>query len=155
MAELTLSTEIYNCLRVTPGQRLLDAGGADTPGLAQLTGPAGEVIGLGEDDDRLVVAEMDSEIAGVSGWVRHEQGILTELTYPDHYFDAVYCGEDVTYANDLAQMMAEFGRVLKPGGYLAVHASDAQTARDWFINADFFQVIVIPSDKTFVVGRKK
>jgi SAM-dependent methyltransferase len=44
------------------------------------------------------------------------------LTFPDRSFDAVTCGLGMMFFPDPAQAVAEFHRVLRPGGYAAISA---------------------------------
>jgi SAM-dependent methyltransferase len=54
------------------------------------------------------------------------------LPLPDERFDLVICALVLTHVPDLAGAIGEFGRVLKPGGYLLVtDFHPAAVARGW------------------------
>ncbi|TMI73064.1 MAG: class I SAM-dependent methyltransferase [Bacteroidetes bacterium] len=42
----------------------------------------------------------------------------TQLAFPDHYFDKIVSFETIEHTGQYRQMVAEFARVLKPGGML-------------------------------------
>jgi SAM-dependent methyltransferase len=48
------------------------------------------------------------------------EGMLTSLPFPDSSFDAVVCALALTHEPDLAPILAEFARVLRPGGHVVL-----------------------------------
>lgn len=52
--------------------------------------------------------------------VEKKQGNLTNIPYPDHYFDFVYTCEALEHAVDIKSAVRELCRVVKPGGTVAV-----------------------------------
>ncbi|MGD8563689.1 MAG: methyltransferase domain-containing protein, partial [Desulfarculaceae bacterium] len=58
---------------------------------------------------------------------------LTEIPFPENYFDAIFC-YGVLMLVPADQTMREFKRVLKPGGDLIMHL----TSLDWYLT-DFFK----------------
>lgn len=114
---------------IQPGWRVLDAGcgnGVFLPHLAELVGATGSVAALDH------AAE---SIDGVRKWIdaarpaakfeTHVCSIL-KLPFEDAAFDCVWCANTVQYlsAGDFDSVLAEFIRVLKPGGLLAIKEMD-------------------------------
>lgn len=103
-----------------PGARVLDVaagrGASLFPAAAQV-GPTGEVIGI--DLAAGMVEEASREIA-VRG-MKNAQMLpmdAEQLGFPDGSFDYVLCGFALFFFPNLERAMAEFHRVLKPGGRL-------------------------------------
>jgi SAM-dependent methyltransferase len=55
------------------------------------------------------------------------EGDLHHLPVPDRHVDVVVCGLALNHVLDLAPVLAEFARVLRPGGHLVI--SDSRTDR--------------------------
>jgi demethylmenaquinone methyltransferase/2-methoxy-6-polyprenyl-1,4-benzoquinol methylase len=100
---------------VRPGDAVLDgACGTGDLALADLKAGAGRVVGLDFSEQMLARARKKSTRIE---WV---QGDLLALPFEDAAFDAATVGFGVRNVADLEQALAEFRRVLKPGGRLAV-----------------------------------
>jgi demethylmenaquinone methyltransferase/2-methoxy-6-polyprenyl-1,4-benzoquinol methylase len=99
---------------VWPGDRVLDAccGTGDLAVEAERRG--GRVIGLDFSERMLERARRKS---GTIEWV---QGDAMALPFADGEFDVVTVGFGVRNLEDLGRGLAELGRVLRPGGRIAV-----------------------------------
>ena len=117
-----------------PGWRVLDAGcgsGSYLPLLAEAVGPAGAIAALDLAPDN--VASVQRRVAD---WehttpVEARAGSVLALPYADDAFDAVWCAVTVGYLTDdeLATTLAEFRRVVRPGGLVALKEYDATMQR--------------------------
>jgi arsenite methyltransferase len=121
-------TEYVAMLRsvgLRPGWRVLDAGsgsGAFLPLIAAEVGAAGLVTALD------LAPENVAAIAGrIPAWdlpcpVETRIGSVTDLPFPDAAFDALWCANTTEYLTDteLARTLAEFRRVVRPGGVVAI-----------------------------------
>ncbi|MFJ6513910.1 class I SAM-dependent methyltransferase [Streptomyces sp. NPDC091406] len=132
----------------TPGQHVLDAGCGPGDFLLRL----GALVGAGGRVTAIDLAEENVALAAgrVSEWqlpcpVQVRRASLLELPYADDTFDAVWCSNTTQYLDDdeLTSALAEFSRVVRPGGVVAVKDLDAHliTARpaDPYLFADFFR----------------
>ena len=52
--------------------------------------------------------------------IEMRQGSLTNIPYPDNYFDYVYCCEALEHAIDIKNAIAELARVTKPNGKIII-----------------------------------
>ncbi len=114
---------------IQPGWRVLDAAcgsGSFLPWLAELVGPSGHLAALdlapeniASVEGRLTAWELDIPVATTVG-------TLFALPYPDDHFDAVWFANTSQYLTDeeLLTALAEFQRVVRPGGLVAIKESD-------------------------------
>lgn len=103
-----------------PGQRVLDIAcgpGVATRIAAKSIGPTGEIIGIDLDDAMLAVAHKlpATDDAAPMTW---RQADAASLPFPAGDFDAVMCFEGIQFFPDRPRALAEFRRVLRPGGRL-------------------------------------
>lgn len=99
---------------------------------AQRVGAKGKVIGI--DLANGMARETDSEIKR-RGLTQAEarQMDAENLDFPDSFFDVVLCGFSLQFFPHLDRALAEFRRVLKPGGRVAVTTwGDDDSRWDWF-----------------------
>ncbi|AYG79773.1 Demethylmenaquinone methyltransferase [Streptomyces hundungensis] len=131
-----------------PGLHVLDAGcgsGAFLPWLCDLVGPDGRIsaIDLAEENAALAAERLGHHRE--SGTFEVRQGDVGDLPYEDDSFDAVWCANTTQYLDDaeLARALAEFRRVVRPGGLVAVKDLDASLISagpgDPFQFTDFFR----------------
>ena len=113
---LPLHGAVLDAARVTSGTRLLDAGcGAGLLALlASLRGA--QVSALDASPGLLAIARKRVPSADV------REGDLEALPFDDASFDAVAAVNSVFYAADMAQVMRELARVVRPGGRVVVTA---------------------------------
>lgn len=113
---LPLHGAVLDAARVTRGTRLLDAGcGAGLLGvLASLRGAT--VTALDASAGLLAVARARLPEADV------REGDLEALPFADAAFDAVTAVNSIFYAADMATVMRELTRVVRPGGRVVVTA---------------------------------
>lgn len=86
---------------------------------AERVGPQGRVIGIDVVDG--MVTETNAEIQR-RGLTNTEARVMNAeaLNFPDDSFDVVTCGFAIFFFPTVAETLAGFRRVLKPGGMLAV-----------------------------------
>jgi demethylmenaquinone methyltransferase / 2-methoxy-6-polyprenyl-1,4-benzoquinol methylase len=100
---------------VQPGDRVLDACcGTGDLALAARKAGAGEVVGL-DFSERML--ERARRKAPELEWV---QGDVLALPFDDGAFDVATCGFGIRNVEDLEAGLRELGRVIRPGGKLAV-----------------------------------
>lgn len=99
-----------------PAERVRDVGSG--PGLlatamAERVGPSGRVCGVDISEPLLAVAR--SRCAH-QPWVEFRDGDAARLPFPDQAFDAVVSTQVLEYVRDADAALAEFHRVVRPGG---------------------------------------
>jgi ubiquinone/menaquinone biosynthesis C-methylase UbiE len=113
--------ELFASLGPKSGQRLLDIGARDAKHAIRLERDHGldvvalEPLPLHCDLARQAVAEAGAEVEVV-------EGSAEELPFPDDSFDWIWC-RDVLSHVDIERALAEFARVLTPGGTAVVYVT--------------------------------
>lgn len=115
---------------IEQGWQVLDAGcggGSFLPLLAELVWPSGGIVALDLAAENIALVE-----ERLAAWllpcpVRAEIGSVTTLPYADATYDAVWCANTTQYLadEDLMAALAEFRRVVRPGGLVAIKEFDA------------------------------
>jgi arsenite methyltransferase len=112
-----------------PGWRVLDAacgGGGYLPLIAELVGQTGSIAAFDLAPDN--VAHVDGAVAAWTNTCPVETRVaaLTSLPYADGAFDAVWCANALEYLSDadVSDAVAEFRRVVRPGGLVAIKDAD-------------------------------
>lgn len=114
---------------IKSGWKVLDAGcggGSFLPLLAELVGSTGHISAydLAPENIERVDALVENRQFPCS--IETRVGNLTSLPYEDNRFDVVWCANITQYLTDdeLSKMLAEFRRVVRPGGFVAVKEYD-------------------------------
>ncbi len=104
------------------GETVLDlgsGGGIDVILSARRVGPTGVAFGLDMTDEMLSLARSNAERAGVRNAV-FLRGLMEAIPLPSESVDVVISNCVVNLSTDKAAVLAEIGRVLKPGGRLSI-----------------------------------
>jgi ubiquinone/menaquinone biosynthesis C-methylase UbiE len=111
------------------GWRVLDAAcgaGGFLAEISSLVGSSGSVSAFDLAPD--TVSVVDKRIASEEFGCRVDVQVasLLEIPFPKDEFDAVWCANSLEYLNDeeLMRALAEFDRVLKPGGIISMKDAD-------------------------------
>jgi len=127
--------QLVEQMGIAEGARVLDVAagrGANLFPAAEKVGPRGQVIGI--DLAEGMVRETSAEIQRrqVAQASMHQMD-AEHLDFPDASFDAVLCGFAIFFFPQLEQALAEFFRVLRPGGKLGISvARDADALSRWY-----------------------
>lgn len=112
-----------------PGWRVLDAGcggGSFLPLLAELVGESGFISAIDLAPENIDQVNTLIENKPLVCPIETRVGNLAHLPYEDDHFDAVWCANITQYLTDeeLDQTLAEFRRVVRPGGVVAIKEFD-------------------------------
>jgi len=100
------------------GCTVLEGGcGIGTDG-ARFAAAGASYTGVDASPAAVTLARRRFELAGLQG--RFVRTSITNLPFPDNHFDLVFSHGVIHHIDDTAGALAEFGRVLKPGGTLLV-----------------------------------
>jgi ubiquinone/menaquinone biosynthesis C-methylase UbiE len=116
---------------IEPGQRVLDVAtgrGAVLFPAAERVGGTGEAVGVDLAEGMVQAANEEAERRGLGSPVRVMDA--EQLDFPDASFDRVLCGFGVMFFPNLDRALAEFRRLLKPGGRLGVSTWRVSQAED-------------------------
>ena len=115
---------------IQPGWRVLDAAcgaGSFLPLMTSIVGPSGSVSVFDLAPDTIATVQARIASNEFSCPVDARVSSLLTLPYPDQEFDAIWCANSLEYLSDdeLSRALADFVRILRPGGVLAVKDADA------------------------------
>ncbi len=105
-----------------PGEVVLDLGsgaGLDALLSARQVGPTGTVYGLDMTDEMLERARANVAAAGATN-VRFLKGYIEDVPLPDAAVDVVISNCVINLSTDKPALFAELGRVVRPGGRIAI-----------------------------------
>lgn len=140
---------------VAPGERVLDvACGTGDLTQALAASPAGEVIGLDFTREMLDIARRKQQARpeNQSAKIRYIEGDAQHLPFDDAVFGVVTIAFGIRNVTEPRRALAEFYRVLKPGGRLIVLEFDRPrcTPVRWF--NDFYCGWIMPRTATLISG---
>ena len=104
------------------GETVLDlgsGGGIDVILSARRVGPTGTAYGLDMTDEMLALAQRNARDAGVRN-VHFLKGLIEQIPLPAESVDVVISNCVINLSTDKPAVLAEIGRVLRPGGRLGV-----------------------------------
>ncbi|HEX6962224.1 MAG TPA: class I SAM-dependent methyltransferase [Lacipirellula sp.] len=119
-------TSIVERLPLTGGETIIDAGCGDGffSGLLAERLPKGQVIGIDASTAFLAAAEQRLREPIAHRRVRLVEGDVTKLPFEEASVDAVWSGHSMQSYPHIPHVLAEFRRVLRPGGLLAILETD-------------------------------
>jgi SAM-dependent methyltransferase len=116
---------------INPGETVVDIGsgaGFDSLIASRLVGPTGRVIGFEMTGEMLKRARAGAEAMGATN-VEFREGLAEALPLPNDFADVVISNGVLNMMLDKAATLAEWRRVLKPGGRLqAIRTTRARTS---------------------------
>jgi SAM-dependent methyltransferase len=104
------------------GETVLDlgsGGGIDVLLSARRVGPNGTVYGLDMTDEMIALAQRNAREAG-AGNVHFLKGLIEQIPLGAESVDVVISNCVVNLSTDKARVLAEVGRVLRPGGRVGI-----------------------------------
>jgi SAM-dependent methyltransferase len=120
-AQVLMTDQLGDALGLTPGSLVLDAGCGEGPVALRLAQTRGvHVVGVDLVERSIRHAERKARRLGLQQSVTFHVLDYTTLPFPDDTFDAVYTMETLVHAPDYRAALAEFRRVLKIGGRIAL-----------------------------------
>lgn len=112
--------EVAHQCFLNPGKTVLEIGtstGITAIELTQLTGC--KVVGIDINENSLAEARARANHKKVGHLCTFQKDDATTLSFPDESFDVVFCGNVTSLVSNRSKALAEYARVLKPGGLLA------------------------------------
>lgn len=131
-------------LGLDAGALVLDAGCRDARHTCELVARFGyravgvDLVGANVVNAQRVIAEREME-----GRVTAVQGDIQDLPLPSGAFTAVWCRDVLVHPPKLHQTLAEFARVLQPGGRLLIYVTLATEKLEPLEAAWLFETLVI------------
>jgi ubiquinone/menaquinone biosynthesis C-methylase UbiE len=109
-------------LNLARGMLVLDVGcgtGASALPAAKRVAPDGQVIGVDLAENMLEFGRAKAARMGLQN-VEFRHGDMTNLGFPDGYFDAVISVFSIFFVTDMEALVRELWRMVRPGGQLAI-----------------------------------
>jgi SAM-dependent methyltransferase len=138
---------------LSSSSRVLEIGtstGITATELARLVGCRVTAIDINEDS--LTEARRRAKAAGVSHLVDFELRDAQDTGLPDNYFDVVFCGNVTSLIPNRHRALAEYTRLLRPGGFIAaIPMYYVDEPSDDLIErvCDALKLRIEPHDRTF------
>jgi demethylmenaquinone methyltransferase / 2-methoxy-6-polyprenyl-1,4-benzoquinol methylase len=113
-------------LGLPPGSSGLDVGcgvGLYTLWLAEAVGPRGRVVGIEPSAERVEEARALVGHRLPASRLEFREGDATKLDVADGTLDWLWCGDVLHHVQETARALAEFARVVRPGGRIVVKES--------------------------------
>ena len=111
---------VFSLLDLKPTDHVLEIGFGPGTDIARASNTAAFVAGVDHSDVMVQQAARRNAAAIQQGRVKLQLGSAAELPYPDGHFDKVFAINSAQFWKDAGKTFAEIGRVLKPGGWLAL-----------------------------------
>lgn len=145
-------------LDLQPGHTVVDVGcgpGTDLAALAEAVTASGSVIGI--DHAATFVEEARERVAGTP-WVAVRVGDVHELPLEDQSVDRARTDRVIQHVEDPSAALAEFRRVLRPGGRAVITEPDWETLAlapgDLEVNRAFNRFVCASRVRNAIVGRQ-
>jgi ubiquinone/menaquinone biosynthesis C-methylase UbiE len=137
-----LERALADLVRLIPDRKgsyevVVDVGcgsGYSLPKLAQRFGPR-ELVGVDIDPEMLAIARQEAGKAGIEA--RLVEASSSRMPLPDAHADLLFCHQTFHHLVEQEAALAEFLRVLKPGGILLFAESTRRYIHSWIIRALF------------------
>jgi len=107
-------------LQLPPGTAVLDAGCGPGPLTVEFARRGFAVTALDASTSMLALARQNVERAGFGAAVTFHEGSIEQLPFADGRFAMVCSSGVIEYLPSYETALAEFGRVLQPGGHLVL-----------------------------------
>ncbi|CAN5421248.1 hypothetical protein BH09PSE4_BH09PSE4_11390 [soil metagenome] len=114
-----------------PGDVALDLGCGPGTGVALLAARAGHVHGIDASETMIATARRLNRVAVGKGRVSFATGRFEAIPLADDSVDRILAANVAYFWNDMAAVVAEIRRVVRPGGRLALYLTDAETMQLW------------------------
>ncbi|MEZ4571012.1 MAG: class I SAM-dependent methyltransferase [Thermomicrobiales bacterium] len=118
-------TAIVNRAGFEPGWHVLDAGcgtGSFLPLIAEIVGPDGEITAIDLAPENVEIAAARLNTWNLPCAASIQEASIFSLPFGDDSLDAIWCANVTQYLteDELVQAIAEFRRVTRPGGLVAI-----------------------------------
>jgi ubiquinone/menaquinone biosynthesis C-methylase UbiE len=111
---------VFSILDLKPEDRVLEIGFGPGTDIQRASRAASFVAGV--DHSEVMVKQASRRNAGAirEGRVRLELGAANKLPFPEAHFDKIFAINSAQFWKDAVGTLTEVGRVLKPGGQIAL-----------------------------------
>ncbi len=111
--ELLQKKMVWGQLEFVQNKRVLDFGSGNGIS-ADYFAVENEVIAIEPDEEMLRNRSQEHEYKQIRG------GLQELKSFEDEFFDVILCHNVLEYAKEREEIIKEFSRILKPGGYLSI-----------------------------------
>ncbi|MCW2877880.1 MAG: rebM3 [Sphaerisporangium sp.] len=120
-ASQRMTRKVVDALGLRAGEHLLDAGcGLGAPAILIAEETGARVTGITVSGVEVAEAQKRAEASGLGDLVSFQYGDYMTLPFAEGTFDAIMAIESLQCAPDTVEALAEFLRVLRPGGAISI-----------------------------------
>lgn len=138
--EMTIRKEMISQLRLHPSSKVLEVAcgtGKDSVNIAALLNQDGELFV--QDFSVSMLKQCQKKLASYSVPSHLSVGNASYLSFPNHYFDAVFSFGGLNVFDDVKRSLKEMVRVTKPGGRITV---GDESMPPWLQETEFGKILI-------------
>jgi SAM-dependent methyltransferase len=127
-----------DALSVTPTDTILELGFGPGLGVKAVSAlaPHGLVLGIDQSPDMLALASRNNRRAIAEGRIQLGLGQFAKLPFPSESVDKILAVNVIYFFSRTAAEIREAKRVLRPGGVMAIYATERSTMSRWKFAAE-------------------
>jgi len=129
---------------IKPGKILDVATGTGDLAINLVQTGASEIIGLDISEGMLGVGKDKIKEKNLDDLIKMTKGDSENLSYDDHYFDAITVAFGVRNFENLEKGLSEIYRVLKPGGIVVILETSLPTKTPYKQGHKFYNTAILP-----------
>lgn len=122
---------VIDAAEISADHHVLDAGCGGGQALALVAPRCAHACGFDASPLMVEQARARNRHAIAAGRVYIQRGRFDDVPFPSGSFDRIIAANVAYFWTDFGKVMAEFARLLRPGGRVAIYVTAAESMRNW------------------------